>query len=61
MRLDDAQSIIREVSGKSYWWLEQWGLSIIKEAIRVIERRKTATDADKEHVAGIKTKIWRQY
>jgi len=61
MRLEDAQSILREVDGKPYSWLKSWGLGIIKEAIRTIEDRVSATDADRERASGIKTKIWREY
>lgn len=61
MRLAEAQSIVREVDGRSYSWLQNWGLSLIKEAIRTIEDRKAATEADRERAAGIKVKIWREY
>jgi len=59
MRLTEAQSIIREVSGKPYSWLEQWGLSIIKEAIYTIRNRKSSTEADKQLVANVQWKITR--
>jgi len=35
MKLTDAQQVIQEVSGKQYSWLKAWGLSIIREAIRL--------------------------
>ena len=61
MRLDEAQSIIHEVSGKSYWWLEAWGLGTIKAAIRTIENRVSATDIDREYAADVKAQVWRKY
>jgi len=61
MKLVDAQSVVREVSGKSFSWLKSWGLGIIKEAIRTIENRVSATDADREYASDVKTKIWRGY
>ena len=61
MRLDEAQSIIHEVSGKSYSWLESWGLGYIKAAIRTIENRASATDFDREFAEDVKRKIWRKW
>ena len=61
MRLDEAQQIIREVQGKGYSWLKSWGLSLIKEAIRTIEDRKSATDTDREYAEDVKRKIWREW
>lgn len=61
MRLEDAQSIVQEVSGKSYWWLEQWGLSTIREAIRTIEDRKSATDANRELADDVRRKLVRKW
>jgi len=58
MRLADAQEIIREVHGKSYSWLREWGLGTIKEAIRTIENRVSATDADRELTADVKREVW---
>ena len=49
MKLKEAQSIIRELDQKSYWYLKAWGLGIIKEAIRTIWDRKSATDLDREY------------
>ncbi len=61
MKLVDAQSTIRQVQGKSFSWLKSWGLGTIKEAIRTIEDRVSATDADREYASDVKTKIWRGY
>ena len=59
MKLAEAQEVIREVDGKQYDWLKAWGLGWIREAIRTIRDRKSATDADREIAEGIKRKIWR--
>lgn len=61
MKLVDAQSIIRQVQGRSFSWLKSWGLGTIKEAIRTIENRVSATNADREYASEVKTKIWRGY
>lgn len=61
MRLIDAQSTLKEVSGKSYTWLQQWGLSIIREAIRTVRDRQSATAADIERADDIQIKIARKY
>ena len=61
MRLAEAQGIVREVSGKGYPWLQSWGLGIIGAAIRTIESRVSATNADRELAADIKRKIWREW
>ena len=61
MRLDEAQSIIREVNGKSYSWLKAWGLGYIKAAIRTIENRASATKIDREYAADVKAKVWRKW
>lgn len=46
MKLTDARSYLRQVDGQSYSYMKAWGLSIIKEAIRTIYNRKSATDSD---------------
>ena len=61
MKLTDAQSTLKEVSGKSYTWLQQWGLSIVREAIRTVHDRQSATDTDIERAQDIQTKIARKY
>ena len=61
MRLTDAQSILKETSGKSYTWLTQWGLSLIREAIRTVHNRQSATDADIERAQDAEIKIARKY
>jgi len=57
MRLKEAQAIIREVEGRSYWYLKEWGLSIIKEAIRTIRSRKGSTKTDLEYAEEVSLKI----
>jgi len=61
MKLVEAQSVIRQVQGKGFSWLKSWGLGTIKEAIRTIENRTSATTADREYASNVKTKIWRGY
>jgi len=61
MKLAEAQSIIREVRGKSYSWLKAWGPSIIREAIRTIENRASSTPADREFAEDVKRKFWRKW
>jgi len=61
MRLDNAQRIIHEVSGKSYSWLQAWGLGTIKAAVRTIESRASATDRDRELAEDVKRKVWRKW
>lgn len=57
MKLEDAQSVLREVHAKPYAWLVAWGLSTIREAIRTAEARKSATAADKERANDVRRKI----
>ena len=61
MRLEDAREIIREVSGKSYRWLEQWGLGTIRTAIRTIENRQSATNEDRALANDIRRKLMRKW
>ena len=61
MTLTEAQSVIRQVSGKQYPWLKAWGLSTIREAIRTIYARKSATDADVELAEDIERKLHRKW
>ena len=61
MKLADAQSIIRQVHGKGFSWLKSWGMGTVREAIRTIEDRSSATDNDRELASCVKTKIWRGY
>lgn len=61
MRLAEAQEIIREVDGKSYGWLKAWGLGWINEAIRTIQNRKSATDADWQIARNVRRKIARRW
>jgi len=61
MRLDEAQTIIRQTSGKSYSWMRQYGLSWIREAIRTIQDRKSATETDHEYADAAADKIARKW
>ena len=61
MTLVEARSVIGEVSGKSYTWLQAWGLSTIREAIRTIYDRKSATAADLERAEDIERKLYRKW
>jgi len=57
MTLNEAQKIIREVNDKSYWYLKEWGLSIVKEAIRTIRSRKSSTEIDLDYATVVSLKI----
>jgi len=57
MILKEAQAIVREVNDKSYWYIKEWGLSIIKEAIRTIRNRKSSTKVDLEYADQVSLKI----
>ncbi len=60
MRLQEAQEIIRELDGRSYTYLKQWGLSLAREAVRTIRYRKTATQVEKMCAERIRRTIfWR--
>lgn len=61
MTLTDAQSIVRQVQGKSYSYLLAWGRGTIGEALRTIEDRKSATDADREIAESIQRKLVRKW
>ena len=61
MRLADAQTIIRQASGRTYTWLNRYGLSTIKESIRTIEDRMSATDVDREYAEDVNRVVWRGY
>jgi hypothetical protein len=61
MRLEEAQSTIREVHGKSYTWLKAWGLGWIGEAVRTIKARKSATERDRELAADVRRKLVRKW
>lgn len=60
MRLDEAQWILQEVVDKPYRWLERWGIPVIREAIRTVERRKKADQQDRERAIRIEHKINRK-
>jgi len=57
MKLEEANQIIHEVHGRNYSWLKEWGLGTIKEAIRTIEARKSATAVDKQLAESVKNKL----
>lgn len=61
MKLTEAQRIVREVDGKGYGWLKEWSLRWINEAIRTIQDRKSATDADREIAENVRRKIVRKW
>jgi len=61
MKLTETQEIERQVSGKGYTWLRDWGLGWIGEAVRTIEDRKSATDADREFAFDIRRKLERRW
>lgn len=60
MKLEEAQSIIRQVNGKSYTWLRAWGLSTIRSAIRVIyHNHNRTTSGDFELAEDLERVIYR--
>lgn len=61
MRLEESRSVLREVDGKGYSWLKQWGLSTVREAIRTVRSRVSATKADLLLAEQIKTKLDRKW
>ena len=61
MKLTEAQSVIREVSGKSCSWICEWGLSIVRDAIYTIRNRKSATEVDRELADSVQWKIARKW
>ena len=61
MKLIEAQEIVRQVSGKGYTWLRSWGLGYIGEAVRTVESRQSATDADRELAFDIRRKLERRW
>ena len=61
MKLLDAQTTIRQVAGKSYDWMYGWGLGEIREAVRTIEARMAATEADKELAESVAAKLARRW
>lgn len=61
MKLVEAQKIIRQVDGKSYSYLKEWGISTVKEALRTILDRVSSTQADVEIAQAIRYKIIEGY
>jgi hypothetical protein len=57
MKLEEARGYLREVQGRPLWWLREWGLSTIKEAIYIIRHRKGATKADLGLVEDVSRRI----
>lgn len=61
MKLEDAIKITHDVDGRDYWYMSQWGLSIIKEAIYTIYHRVNVKKVDLERAECIQNKINRKY
>ena len=57
MKIVDARWTLTEVRDRDYQWLKFWGLSTIKEAIRTIRDRKSATTQDLQRAEQISTII----
>ena len=57
MRQADALSTLNEVEDKAYWWLKEWGLSTIKEAIRTVLDRESSTESDRQRAYAISERI----
>jgi len=58
MKLENARGYLHEVHGRPLWWLKEWGLSTIKEAIYTIRHRVSATEADLEIAEDVSRKIY---
>ena len=58
MKFEDARGYLKEVQGRPLWWLKEWGLSTIKEAIYTIRHRKATTEGDLELVEDVNRKIY---
>jgi hypothetical protein len=61
MKLTDAQSTIREVHTKNYAWLKAYGISTVREAVRTIQDRKSATQADREIASDVERKLYERW
>jgi hypothetical protein len=48
MKLNEARSILNEQDQNSVRYMREWGLSTIREAIRTVLARRSATQEDKE-------------
>ena len=58
MRLEDARGYLYEVHGRGFWWLKEWGLSTIKEAIYTVRHRASATEEDLDLAEDVSRKIY---
>jgi len=58
MKLEEAREYLKEVQGRPLWWLKEWGLSTIKEAIYTVRHRESATKADLELAEDVSRKIF---
>ena len=58
MKLVEAREILQEVDGRSHNYLKQWGLSLIREAVRTVKDRKSATQDDKLRADRVGFKIF---
>lgn len=58
MKLEDARGYLKEVRGRPLWWLKEWGLSIIKEAIWTIRHRASATEEDLSLAEDVSRKLY---
>lgn len=59
MRLEEAQKVLGEVDGSSYSYLKDWGLSTVREAIRTVWDRKSATKEDRNRADSLLEHIHR--
>ena len=58
MKLAEAESILREIEGRSYEYMIFWGLSNIREAVRTVKSRKSASAEIKDLAEKVSYKIF---
>jgi len=46
MTLEGARRLLTTVEGRNAWWIRDYGLSSVREAIRVVRNRKSSTQQD---------------
>lgn len=57
MKLVDALMVLQHVDGKDKRWMHQWGSGTIREAIRTVNDRASATGQQKQKAERISLKL----
>jgi len=61
MTKEYAVTVLKEMDGRQYQYIKDWGLSTVQEAVRTLNYRKNLTREESELQERIQNKLFRKW